>query len=166
MIMPETVTVPRSTPAEVWPALWDVMVETRLMGKQFLHRRRLTIGQAMTLHWIERDRGLRLSELAEGLGISRPAATSLVDLLAAQGWVVRERSTTDRREVRVRLAARGQRVLDSLEEEMERSVREAIDALPSSVRAPLASSLPALARELRARRERLSAHSEGAGPCP
>ena len=152
--------------ADVWPALWDVMADSRLMGKQILPRRRLTIGQAMTLHWIGRARGLRLSELAEGLGISRPAVTSLVDLLTGQGWVVRERSTTDRREVRVRLAARGQRILDSLDEEMERSVREAIDALPSSVRESLAGSLPALAQELRARRQRLSGHPEVTGPCP
>ena len=164
--MPIASAVPRPAESEVWPSLWDVLVEARLLGKQFLHRQRLTNGQAMTLHWIERSQGMRLSELADGLGISRPAATSLVDSLAAQGWVVRERSTADRRGVRVRLAARGQRVLESLEEEMEKAVREAVDALPSSVRRPLATSLPALAAELRARRERLSAHPEESEACP
>lgn len=48
--------------------------------------------------------GLTPGELATATGLSNPAITKVVDALAARDLVRRERSTTDRRSVRVLLA--------------------------------------------------------------
>ena len=57
-----------------------------------------------------------ISELAERLQVRHHSAVGLVNRLAAQRLLVRERSRQDRRRVFVRLTARGRRVLEQLSE--------------------------------------------------
>ncbi len=51
-----------------------------------------------------------MGELAEGLGITTPSATGLINPLAELGFVERERDEEDRRVVRVRLSPHAQRL--------------------------------------------------------
>ena len=52
---------------------------------------------------------LTMGELAEGLSVTTPSATGLINPLADMGFVVRERDEEDRRVVRVRLSERAER---------------------------------------------------------
>jgi len=54
---------------------------------------------------------IRMSELSARVLISRPSTTRVVDRLVERGWVERDRSATDRRVVRVDLAADGRAAL-------------------------------------------------------
>lgn len=55
-----------------------------------------------------------MSQLAEKIGLTMGAGTNLVDKLIHAGLVERERSTEDRRIVKVRLTAQGSEVLRSI----------------------------------------------------
>ncbi len=52
---------------------------------------------------------MRMSEIAAGLDVTLPTATSLVDKLVDKGFVARENQTTDRRVVICRLSEGGQK---------------------------------------------------------
>jgi len=116
-------TMARASDAEVWPVLRDTLAEMRLLGAHFLRRYHLSVGQAFTMHRILDSGGLRLSALADGLGISRPAASALVTSLEARGWARRDRSPVDGRGVVVRLTPRGLDLLATFDRKFESIVR-------------------------------------------
>ncbi len=153
----------RGPPAEFWPLLRDTMFETKCIGGQVLRREHLSIGQYLTLNWIRESGDLRLSHLADGLGISRPAATELVSLLESRGWVQRVRSTVDRRGVVVRLAPRAAPLFDQVDREIERTVRRAATVLSATERRSTARGLSAILAGMREQRERDGRALEGHG---
>ena len=61
----------------------------------------------------DRDK-ITVGELAERLQIRHHSAVGLIDRLVAQGLLVREPDTTNRRQVCVSLTARGSELLDQL----------------------------------------------------
>lgn len=85
----------------------------------------LTFVQSNVLMAIEERGELSIKELADVLHVSRPSASAMVDRLVEMGMLVREQSPMDRREVRVRLSARGLVHF----REMERQILEYISAL-------------------------------------
>ena len=60
------------------------------------------------------EQPVSVNVLAQQLVIKHNSAVGLVDRLAREGLVVRERSTVDRRRVELHLSSRGQRVLTKL----------------------------------------------------
>ncbi|MGN6032262.1 MAG: MarR family winged helix-turn-helix transcriptional regulator [Thermomicrobiales bacterium] len=66
------------------------------------------------------DRGIAPSELARKLAVARRTATLYVDILARQGWAVREAHPDDRRMVLARLTPAGIDLLDDLGEAYKR----------------------------------------------
>jgi len=144
----------RAPDADVWPVLRDTLAEMRLLGAHFLRRYHLSMGQAFTMHRILDSGGLRLSALADVLGISRPAASALVTSLEMQGWARRDRSPADRRGVVVRLTPRALGLLATFDREFESIVRSATEDLPRDLRVPTVSTLTALRAEMRTRNAR------------
>ena len=63
--------------------------------------------------WPEGE-SLTIADLAQRLLIKHNSAVGLVDRLVAEGLVVRERSSVDRRKVHLRLSTRGRQVLARL----------------------------------------------------
>ena len=58
----------------------------------------------------EGGQGPRVSDLARRLGVSAPTASTLIDRLVERGLVERREDPRDRRQVRCRLSAEGQRL--------------------------------------------------------
>ena len=58
---------------------------------------------------------LSLKDLADTLQVSPPSASAMVDRLVEMGLLVREQSTIDRREVRIRLTEAGKVHFDEME---------------------------------------------------
>jgi len=58
-------------------------------------------------------RNCNLSELAEHQNVSLPSMSSTVQTLVERGWLERDRSADDRREVTLRMTEEGRRVLAS-----------------------------------------------------
>ncbi len=78
--------------------------------------------------------GPRIAYLAEQLQIQHHSAVELVDRLAKRGLITRSRNGPDRREVHVRLTARGERVLGDLTRHTRAELRSAAPALVATLR--------------------------------
>ncbi len=70
-----------------------------------------------------------MGDLAEGLGITTPSATGLVNPLAESGLVERERKPEDRRVVTVRLSDEAREIADRILGARRLTVEEALDGL-------------------------------------
>jgi len=63
-----------------------------------------------------------MSALAQCLGISRPAATGLIDRLIAQGLVQRENVEEDRRTIKVSITPKGKKIVVNIWEQKRRTL--------------------------------------------
>ncbi len=78
--------------------------------------------------------GPPIAYLAESLQVQHHSAVELVDRLAKRGLIQRTRSEADRREVHVRLTARGERILKQLTLHHREELRTLAPALVSSLK--------------------------------
>lgn len=110
--------------ARVTKAEYEALAAFRYNLRQFLHFSEsaaetagVTPRQHQALLAIKGFPGrdsVTIGELAEQLQIAHHSAVGLVDRLGAQKLIIREASTEDRRQVYVRLSARGTEVLQKL----------------------------------------------------
>lgn len=106
--MPE---VHRSNPDNILPLLQTIadLVEKRC--HRFLNRKYgLTMPQYQLLLAAMDGDATTLGSLADELNCSRGNLTGVADRLERDGWLVRERSTEDRRVVNIRLTEKGNMV--------------------------------------------------------
>jgi MarR family transcriptional regulator, organic hydroperoxide resistance regulator len=96
--------------------------------------------------------GLPTLDVADRMIEPAPGITRMMDRLEAHGWVTRERSPTDRREVHCRISPVGLSLLDRLDATVDEADRRAMGSLDDS----RLRRLIALLDEVRA------AHSAGA----
>src|SRR5690348_5037466 len=90
----------------------------------------LTEAQAVPLTVLARSGGeARLGVLAGLLGIEGPSLLRLVDLLEADGLLVRRADPTDRRAKLIRLTARGRELAARAEEVLSRVRRRLLDGI-------------------------------------
>jgi DNA-binding MarR family transcriptional regulator len=78
--------------------------------------------------------GPPIAYLAESLQVQHHSAVELVDRLAKRGLIQRTRSQADRREVHLRLTARGERILKQLTLHHREELRTLAPALVSSLK--------------------------------
>jgi DNA-binding MarR family transcriptional regulator len=97
----------------------------------YLSRGKLSLPQLWALDYIFSNRVCVMSSLADDLGISRPAATSLVSRLFAQGLVVRKPDRRDRRIVRIDLTPKGVRAISDIRAQKHRIYEYVYGKLPS-----------------------------------
>ena len=62
-----------------------------------------------------------MSETAKYLGISRPAATGLVDRLITQRLIEREYNEKDRRVIKIKITPKGKKIVSSIWDQKRRS---------------------------------------------
>lgn len=73
--------------------------------------------------------GLPTLEVAGRMIEQAPGITRMMDRLETRGWVTRERCPTDRREVHCRITASGLRLLERLDQTIDRTDYEAMGSL-------------------------------------
>src|ERR1700749_1157885 len=106
----------------------------------------LTPGQERALRIITRsEEPLRMTELADHLGIVPRSATTVVDALEQAGLVRREIDPRNRRAILLRLTDRGAAVRDDLREARRRAAEDLFAPLPETDRETLAGLLAKLA---------------------
>ena len=71
-----------------------------------------------------------MSEVADGLQVTTPAITGLVDKLEKRGMLERVRDQEDRRVVRVRLVPRAQQMAEAHLAQRRRQMRAVLETLP------------------------------------
>ncbi|MFB9465061.1 MarR family winged helix-turn-helix transcriptional regulator [Streptomyces cinereospinus] len=92
---------------------------------------------------LEHHEGINLRTLADALGSTPPSTSRLCDRLQAAGFVEREVSPADRREVRLCLSGRGRAFLSDLRARRERALRSVLEQMPAAERLALVQGLEA-----------------------
>lgn len=93
---------------------------------------------------------ITLGALAAAEQVRPPTITKLVVALEEQGLVERETDDEDRRVVRVKATARGERLLSEGRRRRVASLSASVGTLPASDRAALARAIPILEKIARA----------------
>jgi DNA-binding MarR family transcriptional regulator len=106
----------------------------------------LSLTATATLGELERAGPRRVTELADGQGVSQPAMTGLVRRLAAQGLVERAPDPTDGRGVLVAVTPAGAQLLARRRHARAETLAALVDRLAADDRAALAAAAPALTR--------------------
>jgi len=110
----------------------------------------LTPPQFWALKTIQELDRTKMSPLAESLGLSMGAASTLVDRLVSRGFVERAADASDRRAVHVSLSAEGQRVLAEAQESRRALAHQVFEQIPAAQRPQVLQALGALADALEA----------------
>jgi DNA-binding MarR family transcriptional regulator len=103
-----------------------------------------SLNAAAVLRTCVADGPTRVSELADRLGVSQPAATQTVDRLSADGLVVRTADPTDRRAVLVSATGTGRRHYAARHASRVAAIGGALDDLAAAQRRQLLTAVPAL----------------------
>lgn len=83
----------------------------------------LTFPQFQVLYTLNMRGSLKVSELAEALGLTSPAITSLTDKLIAAGYVKRERAEDDRRVVYTMITKEGYEIIDKIKDDQKEVIQ-------------------------------------------
>lgn len=106
----------------------------------------LTFTQLRALSVIARRDAMRMSELADELGIGLAAASALADRMARRQLITRRPDPDDRRIVRLEAATRGRRLLERLERGSMDHFGKLIAQMSATERTALATTLRAFVR--------------------
>ncbi len=114
-----------------------------------LSRGEITLPQLWALEHLSLHREpCAMNELAGSLGISRPAATGLIDRLISQRLVRRDADPHDRRVVRISITQKGTRAIQSIWEQKRRAVVRIFGQLSSGDRTQYLATLEQVVRIL------------------
>ncbi|MCK9462519.1 MAG: MarR family transcriptional regulator [Proteobacteria bacterium] len=94
-------------------SLRRIMRAVDLHSRQLARQHNLTGPQLVCLRRLSTQDGITHGELAEAVSLSQATVTGIVDRLEMQGLVRRERSTEDRRAVRILLTDNGRKIIRS-----------------------------------------------------
>lgn len=106
----------------------------------------LTFTQLRALSVLARRQPLRMSDLAEALGMTAASASALIDRMAQRGFVTRRSEPDDRRTVLVELSRRGQHILNVMERGSADHFGRMIEKMTAHERDALATTLRAFVR--------------------
>ena len=148
--------VDRFSPDNILPLLQTIadLVEKRC--HRFLSRQYgLTMPQYHLLLAAMYGDATTLGSLADELNCSRGNLTGVADRLERDGWLVRERSTEDRRVVNIRLTEKGAKVWE-IKKELAKELAEIAKIWTPDERTVLMRSMERLYGELKADQTRAS----------
>jgi len=114
-----------------------------------LHRAGFTNGQFFLLYFIEKMDRPTVGEIADQLGVGMPTVTHLLNDLEGRGLVRRERSSEDRRVVRLVVTSRGSTLLARVEDHALDQVRAASSGIADAQKSSAAGLLNEIAARIR-----------------
>jgi DNA-binding MarR family transcriptional regulator len=106
----------------------------------------LTFTQLRALSLLSQRQPLRVSDLAEALGVGLASASALADRMGQHGLVSRHSDPADRRIVLLELGPRGRRLLERLERGSSDHFGRLIERMTPAERDALATALRAFVR--------------------
>jgi DNA-binding MarR family transcriptional regulator len=102
---------------------------------------KVSLPQIQALRYIWLHQNVLIGDLAEGLDISYPSATNMVNRLERQALVERVVNPADRREVQVQLTQRGTELTEQMETERINRLREVMEEMSPEERRSLLEGL-------------------------
>lgn len=127
----------------------EVFRATQGWARQYWLELELTIAQLRTLRVLKDEGPSTIGHVAEMLGITLPTASHLVDKLVHSGHVERADDPEDRRRAVARPSARGEELLNHLQEGDSRYTRLCLDRISDDDLAAFVQGLRAFARATR-----------------
>lgn len=106
----------------------------------------LTFTQLRAVSAIAKHEGMRMSELADELGIGLAAASALADRMTRRGLITRKADEEDRRIVHLAVTTRGRHLLERLERGSTEHFAKLIARMTPTEREALAATLRAFVR--------------------
>lgn len=103
----------------------------------------ITLPQLQAMRYIWLHRNATVGEVAEGLDISYPSATNMLNRLVRKGLVTRHGNPADRRFVEVQLTEKGERITRQVEEERTARLKQVLDEMAPEERQALIDGLRA-----------------------
>ena len=151
--------MPTKTPTRQATTGQDLVVSLLAVARRLrarLPEGRIDPAMMFVLHHVQLKGSLRVSALAEGLGVDISTASRQVRQLEAGGFLDRTGDPDDRRALQVRLTRRGRAALDQAMRARAVVVDRATADWPDNDRAALTTLMTRLAESL----DRLAAHPE------
>jgi MarR family transcriptional regulator, organic hydroperoxide resistance regulator len=136
--------------------------ESRRLTKGMAREVGLTGPQLTVIKLLETFENLSLSSLSERIRAQNSTVTGIIDRMEREGLVRRERSTTDRRVVHIRLSDKGLKLAQKIQVEPMEIFRGALQSLSQADLKDLLRIMNKLQRAVRAKVA--TERGEGAGP--
>lgn len=127
--------------------LWIMRSLRRIMRAVDVHSRKLmaehhvTGPQLICLQTLQEDGPLTATALAKLVHLAVSTVTGILDRLEAKGWVVRERSTQDRRVVLVHVSEEGRKLVKQAPLSLQDRLAERLAGRPAKEQARLAQAV-------------------------
>ncbi len=131
-------------------------------ARGMLRERGLSWAQMMVLRQLLYRGPCTVSEVARHLGVTRAAASQVVDRLVEQGLVAREEDPRDRRQKRITLSQEGRTLMDEATQAHRRWTQDLLASLTPQEREQVRQALQVLEAALE--RQVLPPHSQDRAP--
>lgn len=126
-------------------ALRRIMRSIDLESRQLLHEVGLTFPQLAALQAIGRLQPTTVGKVASSIHLGHATLSGILDRLAKRGLIVRQRSDSDRRHIRVQLTETGQALLQKAPALLHRPFQRQLDRLEVWERMQVAATLERVA---------------------
>ena len=115
--------------SDLFVAIIEKLLTQRMLDQSF--DQQVTPSQLVALRYLSLNESSLMSDVAEGLGISFPAATKTIDRLVRKSLVGREEDPYDRRVVRIRLTELGKQLVSEINQERSRRFNTVLERMDS-----------------------------------
>ena len=129
MANPPSAPEPRPDVDSIVETIIYLYTESRRLTKGMASQFGLTGPQLTVIKLLESFQDLSLSSLSERIRAQNSTVTGIIDRMEREGLVRRERSTTDRRVVHIRLSDKGQKLARQIQVEPMEIFRDALGSL-------------------------------------
>ncbi len=113
--------------SDLFVAIVEKLMTQRMLDENF--EQQVTPSQLVALRYLSLNESSLMSDVAEGLGISFPAATKTIDRLVRKGLASRSEDLHDRRVVRIRLTDHGKGLVSNIYQERARRFSAVLERL-------------------------------------
>jgi DNA-binding MarR family transcriptional regulator len=134
---------------QVVEVVFYLTTESRRITKELARRAQLTGPQLTVVKVLESIGDVSLSELSDKIRAQNSTVTGIIDRMEREGLVVRERSTADRRVIRIRLTEKGSRLAREVPVEPMEIFRSALDGLTPTEQRDLVRIVTKLAKRVK-----------------
>src|SRR5512138_3477980 len=138
-MVPNTLTADVAHASDLFVAIVEKLMTQRMLDENF--EQQVTPAQLVALRYLSLNESSLMSDVAEGLGISFPAATKTVDRLVRKEMASRVEDPHDRRVVRIRLTERGRSLVADVYEARSRRFASVLERLDVAARDNLQQSM-------------------------
>ncbi len=136
---PGTLTRDVEHASDLFVAIVEKLMTQRMLDESF--EQQVTPSQLVALRYLSLNESSLMSDVAEGLGISFPAATKTIDRLVRKGLASRAEDPHDRRVVRIRLTEHGKKLVTDIYQERAQRFGSVLDRIDPVGRAALYDSM-------------------------